>query len=597
LWIVDMYRYVIEHPRWIPAAERAQLDVRAGDTLGRIYRVRPTAGARPMPRLDRFDSAGLVAALESPNGWQRDMAAQMLYWRGDKSAAPLLERLVENSPRPEARMQALCVIDALGSLRSQLVQGALADKHAGVRRHAVRLAEKFLSTDAQLGPAVAALGMDPNGQVRLQVVYTLGAWRDKRAGQALVSVALRHADDPYLVAAMLSSFDAQNLETTVAALLEHPAESNDYQYLASHLLGLAGSMSSPNTLMRMLGDALRPKEGRFASWQSAALAGVLDALERRGLDWQKLPETSGSEQIRRLVAQARAAALDDQAVLDTRLLAVPLLARESARLEADFDILGKLLAPSQPLPLQTVALAHLGAMSNERVPSIVIANWKSFTPSLRGQALDLLMSRDAWRRQLLDALGKGQVLAGDVDAKRRQLLLQQKDEGLRSQAAKLFTGVTRVDRQKVLDEHAVVLTMTADSTRGQAVFARRCATCHRLGNTGFAVGPDLASVATKTPAYLLTEILDPNRNVDIRYHEYVAATKSGRLVTGILSSESAASVTIRSQDGKEQTLLRSELEDLKSTGKSLMPEGLEKDLSRQDLADVILFLRSPEQRK
>ena len=123
------------------------------------------------------------------------------------------------------------------------------------------------------------------------------------------------------------------------------------------------------------------------------------------------------------------------------------------------------------------------------------------------------------------------------------------------------------------------------------MFARRCALCHQLGTVGVVVGPDLTSVSTKSPDYLLTEILDPNRNVDIRYHEYVAVTKSGKIVTGILSSESAASVTIRSQEGKEQTLLRSDLEDLKSTGKSLMPEGLEKDLSHQDLADVIQFLR------
>jgi putative membrane-bound dehydrogenase-like protein len=596
LWIVDMYRYVIEHPRWIPAEERAQLDVRAGDTLGRIYRVRPTTGARPMQRLDRLDTGGLVAALDSPNGWQRDMAAQMLLWRCDKAAAPLLEQMVEHSARPETRMQALCVLDVLGSLPLPLVRAALSDKHPGVRRHAVRLAGKSLGADGQLGPAIAALGADPDGQVRLQVVYALGAWHDKRAGQALVAVALRYPDDPYLIAAMLSSVDARNIDVTVAAALEHPVDDKNYQDLVGHLLGLAGSMSSPDDLSRILSEALAGKE-RFTGWHAAGLAGVLDALERRGLSWQKLPASTGLEHIRLILTQARRELANEQASLETRLLAVPLLAREPGRLEADFDILGKLLSPNQPLPLQTAALAHLGAMSNERVANIILANWKSFTPSLRSQALDLLLGRDAWRRQLLEAIDKKQVLVADVDAKRRQHLLEQKDENLRSLAAKLFTGATRADRQKVLDEHAAVLTMTADATRGHAVFARRCATCHRLGNTGFAVGPDLASVSTKTPAYLLTEILDPNRNVDIRFHEYVAVTKSGRIVTGILSSESAASVTFRNQDGKEQTLLRSELEDLKSSGKSLMPEGLEKDLSRQDLADVILFLKSPGQAK
>src|SRR4029077_876496 len=107
----------------------------------------------------------LVAALDSANGWQRDMAGQMLIWRGDQTAGPALQRLVEGSPRAEARMQALCVLDLLGKLSSPLVRTALADKHPGVRRHAVRVAEKLLATDPQLGPAVAALGADGDGQV------------------------------------------------------------------------------------------------------------------------------------------------------------------------------------------------------------------------------------------------------------------------------------------------------------------------------------------------------------------------------------------------------------------------------------------------
>src|SRR5439155_1854687 len=90
LWIVDMYRFVIEHPRWIPPADVARLDLRAGAGMGRIYRVRPEGTpARPWLRLDRLDTAGLVAALDSPGGWQRDMATELLAWRNDPAAKPL----------------------------------------------------------------------------------------------------------------------------------------------------------------------------------------------------------------------------------------------------------------------------------------------------------------------------------------------------------------------------------------------------------------------------------------------------------------------------------------------------------------------------
>ena len=100
-------------------------------------------------------------------------------------------------------------------------------------------------------------------------------------------------------------------------------------------------------------------------------------------------------------------------------------------------------------------------------------------------------------------------------------------------------------------------------------------------------------VANKTPLYLLTEMLDPNRNVDTRYLEYVASTRAGRTVTGVLAAETATSITLRGQEGREEVLPRAELESLQSSGRSLMPEGLEQFLSKQDLADLIAFLTAP----
>jgi putative heme-binding domain-containing protein len=146
------------------------------------------------------------------------------------------------------------------------------------------------------------------------------------------------------------------------------------------------------------------------------------------------------------------------------------------------------------------------------------------------------------------------------------------------------------DREKVLESYHAVTSMPGDRIRGKAVFAKACATCHRLQDMGHEVGPDLAALSNKSPEYLLTEILAPNKNVDARYVEYLAVTRAGRVFTGILANETATSVTLRGQEAKEQVLLRSELEELRSTGKSLMPEGLEKDLSRQDLADVLAYL-------
>jgi putative heme-binding domain-containing protein len=158
----------------------------------------------------------------------------------------------------------------------------------------------------------------------------------------------------------------------------------------------------------------------------------------------------------------------------------------------------------------------------------------------------------------------------------------------------VFNGGASPDRRQVLRAYAGVVSMKGDAARGKAVFARRCAVCHRLEGVGHEVGPDLAALAIKSPQYLLNEILDPNRNLDSRYTEYVALTKNGRSFTGLLAAETATSITLRGQEGKQQVLLRADLEELAGTGRSLMPEGLEKDLTRQDLADLIVYLTHQE---
>jgi putative heme-binding domain-containing protein len=265
----------------------------------------------------------------------------------------------------------------------------------------------------------------------------------------------------------------------------------------------------------------------------------------------------------------------------------------------DNSSFSELLVPQNPAALQTAVVAALGGISDDRIPAILTAGWNAHSPSLKGQILDLLLSRDAWRRQLLDSIEKKTIPASQVDATRRQRLLAHRDEKIRARAAKVFDGAVSPDRRKILDAYKEAETLTGDIRRGKAVFTKSCSVCHRLEDIGHAVGPDLGALSNKTPLYLMTEILDPNRNVDTRYLNYAAVTRSGRTFTGLLASESATSITLRAQEGKEQVLLRGELDELQSTGKSLMPEGLEKELTKQDVADLIAYLtaQAPPKRK
>jgi putative heme-binding domain-containing protein len=134
--------------------------------------------------------------------------------------------------------------------------------------------------------------------------------------------------------------------------------------------------------------------------------------------------------------------------------------------------------------------------------------------------------------------------------------------------------------------------MKGDAAHGKELFTKSCANCHRLNGVGNEVGPDLAALAGRSAEYLLVQILDPNRAVEARYVNYLLETKTGLSLTGVLLNETSTSVTIVGTDGKPQTILRTNLESLTSTGRSAMPDGLEKDLKHQDMADVLAYLRS-----
>jgi putative heme-binding domain-containing protein len=192
----------------------------------------------------------------------------------------------------------------------------------------------------------------------------------------------------------------------------------------------------------------------------------------------------------------------------------------------------------------------------------------------------------------LNAIEKKEILPQEIDAIRRQRLLQHKDTQVRELAAKIFDAASNPDRRRVVDLYALQLPDKTDTARGAKLFAKACATCHKLDGKGQNVGPDLASVGDKSVSGLLTAILDPNRAVEARYINYAASTKAGKTYNGIISSETSTSITLVGPDGKSQQLLRNELDELASTGKSLMPDGLEKDLSPQDIADIIAFVRS-----
>ena len=195
--------------------------------------------------------------------------------------------------------------------------------------------------------------------------------------------------------------------------------------------------------------------------------------------------------------------------------------------------------------------------------------------------------------QLLNAIEKKQVLASHLEPARLAQLRKHPDPKLRQRAEKLLAGQVTPARQKVVADYQPALDLKADVDRGRALFRKNCTACHRLEDHGQEVGPDLlAALRTKTPEALVVDILDPSREVDPRYLNYVVTTKKGETLTGLIAAETASSITLRRGEKAEDTILRGQIDEIQATSKSLMPEGLEMQMSKQDVADVIAYLQA-----
>jgi putative membrane-bound dehydrogenase-like protein len=599
LWVADMYRAVIEHPQWIPADWQKLLDLRAGADKGRIYRVYPVgAKLRKLPRLDGLNTAQLVAALDSPNGWQRDTAQQMLLWRKDAAAVPLLEKMTTDCQRPLGRLHALCTLDGLDALTPALLQRALSDPYPGVRRHAVRLCEGRLAKAPELGEALLKRVHDEDAHVHMQLAYTLGEWDDARAGEALGQLALRDAGDRFVTAAVMSSVNRKNLSCVLLAVMKGSEKTPPPASLLESLLRLANALGDTKALATLLRTTGTPEKDRYAPWQFTTLAGLLDALDERNTPLSQLRKDAGDElqdalkQVSGLFAAARAALTDERATQEEKRRAIRLLGRGLDHQQEDMTALAELLLPQTPEELQAAAISALGGLRSPCVPELLLRGWKAYVPALRRQVLGVLIRRDKWLSAVLDAMENRTIASSEIEAVLRQRLLEHRSAEVRRRATKLFADAINTDRQKVIDAYQAVLTLNGDAKNGVEVFRKNCSSCHQLGGIGNTVGPDLAALGDKSPPALLIAILDPNRAVEARYVGYTATTKGGLTFTGVLAAETGNSITLVGTDGKQNVILRSDLDELTSTGKSAMPEGLEKEIKPQDLADLIAHIRS-----
>ncbi|MSU48687.1 MAG: dehydrogenase [Opitutus sp.] len=596
LWIVDMVRPVIEHPRWIPPERLTNLPVRAGDNMGRIFRVQRTdTPLRPIRNLTKLDLAALVAALDTPNGVARDLVQLELIFRAAREAVPLLDHLFRSSAIAAVRLHALAIIDNFGGTTVNRLHVALRDSHPGVRRFALSLSEPLLRVPSSLDQDLPAMAGDADLGVRTQLAFTVGEWHEVKTGaRVLGELAVAAPEDTWIRAAVISSARKNSLEILTRVLAANGAGRVKAQLAADLCRTAVATEADLDAIL----PVVAPRGDRdVAAWHLIVLAGLQDAVDARKINLAtydtiaKPAVATALAHIRHAHETAAAVAKDISSSLAERQAAVRLLSRGFNRFEASLPVLVSFLDGTGEPSLMQSAVEMIRRNSSPMVPDVLLTNWSHFPPSLRPTVVEILASRDEWAGRFLSAIEKGAIPVAAVPAGNRQRLLKLGNDELQARAKALFASGASKSRQAVLAQYKAVATLKGDVQRGVQVFNNICSACHVFVGTT-SVGPPLGTYRDKSIDDFLVAILDPNAAIEPKYTAYSVTLKDGRALAGTMSEETGAGFTLTLPGNINQKILRSEVSAVAALDTSLMPEGLENGVSLQDMADLIAYLTS-----
>ncbi len=636
LWVIDWYNYIVQHNPTPYGYERgkgrAYVTPLRDKQRGRIYRVVHENAERYEPAsLEGASSAELVAALSHDNQLWRMTAQRLLVERGDAAFAGALAERVRNRDVDATglnvgAMHSLWALQGLGLLGGQHPEAnavaveALSHPAAGVRRAAVQVLPR---TEFGLGALLAAKKLDDSdAHVRLETFLALSEMPTTVGVGPAIFAALnerRNFDDRWIPDAGTSAAlrHARGfLDATLAGDAAHPSLATVVRLVTANYIREARFEDAIVLLETMTDadDAIRGAvfDGLALGWPRERHVRLteshLEILEKLFAD---LP-TSGRDYV---IAFARAVGnreLFGDAISDSRKYLASIIAdpklENASRIEAaarmiraddSTDSIRTILeqvGPQVPPRLARGIFQEIGDSRLAETGAIITEHWDRVTPRTRSTAISILLRRPAWTGALLRATEQGALDKSDIGDSAWQRILDHPDEEIRDLGKKLVgrEGIPDPDRDKVYRELLPVVGLPGDIAKGKEIFHTKCSPCHKVKGEGGSAGPDLTNVNGRSSKDVLLEIIDPNRSVEGNYRQWTAITRDGAILNGLLASETRTTVEIIDATGQRHAIERRRIEQLVSSKLSLMPIGLEKDLSREDLASLLEYLASME---
>lgn len=605
LYICDIYRRFIDHARFFPDDFVKSHDMRSGENEGRIWKIVPTGYSSttklsPAPN----DTAGLIAWLSHANAWKRETAQRLLREKANtpESLQSTLAALADSKP-----------ISALGKLHTLWLHAILATRSPNeitpllqltneappeLAENIVLIAHRYPGYFGESTPEVVSRAW-ASGDTRTRMLALLTTGPNVIEMEGIIhalSDAGDDLDDPWFQQAVMihlsghtGRFAGELLKGTFAS------KASDIRATFVRDLATMAAASKDKQDLDALLATFRTSPGELLWWKAAILEGLALGLPKAGVnslaEFASVPPASQDDprtEISDLLERAGEIIADATLPDDLRIASMPLLSQQSY--ESAVPVLKELISGRQSGAISSSAFAILRKHGAKKTAPLLYEILPSANPTLRQEIIAMLSSDAATLPDLLQRMDRGEVPKSLVDAESRWRILQSQDAIIKPLAEKLFERPAE-DRAAVIEAYLPAADADGDSTKGKKLFSQLCSICHSYQGHGSSVGPDISDVRARDKRALINDILDPNRMVEARWSAYLVRMQDGRTLSGIIDSETAATVVLKMPGGVSETINRADIAAMESLDISLMPVGLEGGISVNQMADLLSFLR------
>ncbi len=603
--VVDMHRAVIEHPRWVPEELKNRPDERWGNDAGRIFRISRRSqlekvnatedwlfstnekplGARPTKELVRM--------LTEDNAWIRETVTRLLIEREDGAAIePLIEQALDRDLTDATRIYSLRLATILGKgFPADVLPSLASEPNDLFLVAALRVARQSQAVNPAFADQLTAL-MNRSATVEFEVLLSL---RNAAASvQQETMSRIVDLGDAYLLLAAGTAYGERSvelLEAWLVALNSAPSDAGLTDSVvreASEKLAVAAVKREGNAvhiIEKIL--ALLDESECTTSCRIGCLSAMASCFRSAPDNMHKTPELE--QKLSDFWSLVGSLAVDQQEPTSVRRAAVHLLGvSPSGRFTADLRRMAADSSNMDLLPDILTAWAQFqDPACDEELEKLLVGGG----PAVRRAAVSLISTSPRRLASIASKLEEGRLAPKLIGASELKIFTERARGEVKQILQQAMDRLVNSDRRQILADYQSALQLAGDVERGKAVFVKNCATCHKVGNVGVDIGPDISDSRTKQPVQLLTSILDPNQAIDNNYFRFVILTVDGRISEGMIAEETEDAIILLSQDNQRNVIYRDDIEEFKATGVSLMPEGLEAQIDQQAMADLIAFIK------